>query len=422
MAAGHLALESTPSPRVVIGKDTRESGYMVEAALVAGLTSVGANPILLGPIPTPATSWLTRSMRADLGIMITASHNPFDDNGLKIFDHAGRKICDHTQARLEAMVNDFSNRSINDHASCRSIGRASRVDFAVGRYVEAVKQTVPRGLRLTGLKIVLDCANGATYRCAPEVLWELGASVTVIGDHPDGTNINRECGATHTQKLWASVIETGADIGIAFDGDGDRVIICDERGQEVDGDQILALIAERRHREGQLAKGMVTATVMSNHGLETHLRGQGIKVVRTPVGDRQLAMEMAAQGLVLGGEPSGHVILSDYAHTGDGIIAALQVLSALVEEGKETSRLCHRFTPVPQIHRSVQLTGHDPLKHPEVMARIEEYRTSLGDRGRLLVRKSGTEPLIRIMVENPDCAVGSAIAKGLEEVLQSAVA
>ncbi|MCR9257694.1 MAG: phosphoglucosamine mutase [Alphaproteobacteria bacterium] len=420
MAAGRIAAETSPSPRIVIGKDTRESGYMVEAALVAGLTAVGANPILLGPIPTPATSWLTRSMRADLGIMITASHNPHHDNGLKFFDHLGRKIDDAAQHHFEDMVRQAASpqSAADPSPDSHTLGRASRVDFAIGRYVEAVKQTIPRGLRLNGIKIVLDCANGAGYRCAPEVLWELGADVTVIGNQPNGRNINSACGATATAKLRATVIEEGADIGIALDGDGDRVIVCDEYGQEIDGDQILCLIAERLNQEGRLRNGKVAATVMSNLGLERHLGTQQIGVVRTPVGDRQLAMEMSKQDLALGGEPSGHVILSDYAHTGDGLMAALQVLTAIVENEAETSQLCHRFEPVPQIHRNVRLTGDkDVMAAEKVVTSIADYRKQMGSTGRLVVRKSGTEPLVRIMVESVDRRLGISIADALEELV-----
>ncbi len=422
VAVGMLAGQTTKSPRVVIGKDTRESGYMIEAALVAGLTSVGANPILLGPLPTPGTSWMTRSMRADLGIMITASHNPYWDNGLKMFDANGCKISDQMQSEIEALV--ASGKTEPHEEKDTQIGRASRIDIAHARYMEAVKQTIPRSLRLAGTKIVLDCAHGAAYRSAPDVLWELGAEVITMGDTPNGQNINLGCGATDTAAMRARVISEGADIGIALDGDGDRVIICDENGQVVDGDQILCTIAEEKCCRNSLARNSVAATIMSNIGLDDHLAQLGISVTRTAVGDRQLAQAMYNKGLTLGGEPSGHIILRDYACTGDGLVAALQVLAAREESELDCSRLCHRFDPVPQLHRTIALTqlSDDVLDHETVRATMQRLEASLESRGRMIVRKSGTEPLIRIMVETRDHDTGTELADELTHVIEKEAA
>ena len=397
-AAAMVAAETSASPRVVIGKDTRLSGYMVESALVAGLVAKGANPILLGPLPTPAVSMLTNSLRADLGVMITASHNPYEDNGLKFFHSNGCKIPDETEAKIEQLVSVTSSGG----QSTSRLGQASRLEASHGRYTEAVKQTVPKGLRFDGLRVVIDCANGAGYKVAPEVLWELGADVVTIGASPDGENINRSCGATDTRQLRSAVISEGADIGLALDGDADRIIICDERGQEIDGDQVLSVIAKAWKSQDRLSGSAVAATVMSNLGLERHLNKLGIKLFRTPVGDRHVIKCMRAENLNLGGEQSGHIVLSDYACTGDGLVAGLQVLSELVQSGLKASELCNTFEPLPQMLRNVQFETGSPLDCKAVKAAIVEAEETLANSGRLLIRKSGTEPLIRIMVEGED--------------------
>lgn len=397
-AVGLFARQSAETPRVVIGKDTRESGYMIEAALVAGLTSVGADPILLGPLPTPGTSLMTRSLRADLGIMITASHNPHTDNGLKFFSPTGCKLDDAAQLTLQ----EFHEAKGIDVEVPR-MGQASRIDFAHGRYVEAVKQTVPRGLRLNGLKVVLDCANGAGYRCAPEVLWELGATVTTINANPDGRNINLTCGATDTRALRARVISDGADLGLALDGDADRIIACDENGQTIDGDQILATLAVSMREEGKLRNATVAATRVSNLALDGYLKGNGISVIRSDVGDRALAKEMARHDLALGAESSGHVILSDFACTGDGLVGAVQLLALLKSRGAVASDLLHAFDPYPQSHKSIRI---DPtnfqLGHSEIQNEIASVESQLRADERVIVRQSGTEPLVRVLVEGPN--------------------
>ena len=400
-AAGRFFRRDQQDHRVVIGKDTRLSGYMLENALTAGFTSTGMNVFLLGPVPTPAVGYLTRSMRADVGVMISASHNPGHDNGIKFFGPDGFKLDDAAEAEIERLMDGEINL-----AQPENIGRAKRIDDAAGRYVEYAKTTFPRNLRLDGLRVVVDCANGAAYKVAPTVLWELGAEVIRIGAEPDGTNINLDCGSTHPEQAGAKVRETGAHIGICLDGDADRLILLDETGSVVDGDQLMALIATRWAREGCLANNTLVATVMSNLGLERHLNDQGIALERTAVGDRYVVECMRANGLNLGGEQSGHLVMTDYATTGDGLIAALQVLAALVETKLPTSQLTHLFQPVPQTLQNVRFLGEcDPLLNSNVQEAIARGETALGSLGRLLIRKSGTEPLIRVMGEAEDRAM-----------------
>ncbi len=416
-AAGTVAADASPSPRVVIGKDTRLSGYMVESALTAGLVAVGAEPILLGPLPTPAVSMLTHSLRADLGIMITASHNPYHDNGIKFFRPDGCKLCDDTEARIEAIV---AGREPKREISGGDLGHASRLDGAHGRYLEAVKNTVPSGLKFAGLKVVLDCANGAAYKVAPDILWELGAEVISMGVNPNGININDECGATDTRQLRSKVITEGADIGIALDGDGDRIIVCDNKGQIVDGDQILALIASQWQSQERLTGGGVAATVMSNMGFEKHLTAIGLTCHRTAVGDRHVVKCMQEKGLNLGGEQSGHIVLADYACTGDGMIAGLQVLSALVQSGKSSSDLCQVFEPFPQVMRNVPIGKSSPLQKRPVESAISAAEAELGKAGRILVRKSGTEPLVRVMAEGENIVMIDRIVNDLADQIAAA--
>jgi len=394
MAAGKHFLRGNHRHRVVIGKDTRLSGYMVENALVAGFTSVGMDVVQFGPIPTPAVAMLAHSMRADLGVMISASHNPYYDNGIKLFGPDGFKLSDADEAKIEALLNTEIPL-----AESKDIGRARRVEDARGRYIHAVKSSFPADLRLDGLKIVVDCANGAAYQVAPSALWELGAEVISIGVQPNGLNINDGCGSTAPAALQETVVSAGADIGIALDGDADRVIIVDEKGEIVDGDQIMALIASQWAKEGRLASGGLVATVMSNLGLERFLTGQGIGLVRTKVGDRYVLEEMRAKGYNVGGEQSGHMILTDYATTGDGTIAALQVLAALVRSGKSASELLTQFDKVPQLLKNVRFSGGKPLEHDDVRKVIAQAEAELNGCGRLVIRPSGTEPVIRVMAE-----------------------
>lgn len=397
MAAGRHFLRGSHRHRVVIGKDTRLSGYMIENALVAGFTSVGMDVVQFGPIPTPAVGMLAASMRADLGVMISASHNPFFDNGIKLFGPDGYKLSDEDELKIEALIDTQVPL-----AEPQQIGRARRVEDGRGRYIHAVKSTFPPRLRLDGLRIVVDCANGAAYQTAPAAFWELGADVIAIGTSPNGTNINDGCGSTAPLLLQETVLSSGADLGIALDGDADRVIIVDEQGQVVDGDQIMALIALEWARKGTLKGGGLVATVMSNLGLERLLGGQGIKLERTKVGDRYVLERMRGGGFNVGGEQSGHMILTDYATTGDGTIAALQVLAALVESGKRASELLHRFDPVPQILRNVRFGGGEPLNDADVQRVIAQAEAELGTSGRLVIRPSGTEPVIRVMAEGDD--------------------
>ncbi|RXR26481.1 phosphoglucosamine mutase [Sphingobium fluviale] len=394
MAAGQHFLRGSHRHRVVIGKDTRLSGYMVENALVAGFTSVGMDVVQFGPIPTPAVALLAQSMRADLGVMISASHNPFQDNGIKLFGPDGYKLSDEDETKIEALI-----EAEIALAAPQDIGRARRVEDARGRYIHAVKSSFPADLRLDGLRIVVDCANGAAYQVAPSALWELGAEVIAIGVTPNGMNINDGCGSTSPLLLQETVVSAGADIGIALDGDADRLIIVDEKGQIVDGDQIMALIASRWAEEGRLAGGGLVATVMSNLGLERFLKARGIDLVRAKVGDRYVLEAMRAGGYNVGGEQSGHMILTDYATTGDGTIAALQVLAALVRSGKRASELMHQFDTVPQLLKNVRFSGGKPLDHADVQRVIAQAEAELNGTGRLVIRPSGTEPVIRVMAE-----------------------
>lgn len=398
MAAGRHFLRGHHRHRVVIGKDTRLSGYMIENALVAGFTSVGMDVVQFGPIPTPAVAMLAASMRADLGVMISASHNPYYDNGIKLFGPDGYKLSDEDEARIEALVVGGEVPL----ADAPAIGRARRVEDGRGRYIHAVKSTFPSHLRLDGLKVVVDCANGAAYQTAPATLWELGAELVTLGVDPNGTNINEACGSTSPQLLQETVIASGADIGIALDGDADRLILVDETGTIIDGDQIMALIGSDWARRGVLRGGAVVATVMSNLGLERMLEGQGIGLLRTKVGDRYVLEAMRRGGHNVGGEQSGHMILSDYATTGDGTIAALQVLAALVESGKPASEVLRQFEPVPQLLKNVRFSGGKPLEAQSVQAVIADAEKELSGVGRLVIRPSGTEPVIRVMAEGDD--------------------
>ena len=404
-AAGKRFLRGAHRHRVVIGKDTRLSGYMIENALVAGFTSVGMDVVLLGPMPTPGVAMLTRELRADVGVMISASHNPYEDNGIKLFGPDGFKLSDADELAIEAMLGEEQ-----ELAPSNLIGRARRIDDARGRYIHAVKSALPDDVRLDGLKIVVDCANGAAYQVAPSAMWELGAEVVAIGVQPNGTNINDKCGSTHLDLVKESVVASGADIGIALDGDADRLIVVDEHGKTVDGDQIMALIGTQLAARGALRGGGVVATVMSNLGLERYLHGQGLTLERTQVGDRYVLERMKAGGFNLGGEQSGHVILLDHATTGDGTIAALQVLAALVKSGKRASQLLHLFDPVPQLLKNVRFAGGQsfktkaPLDNAAVQQVIAAAEAQLAGKGRLVIRPSGTEPVIRVMAEGDDAA------------------
>jgi phosphoglucosamine mutase len=384
---------------VVIGKDTRLSGYMIEPALVAGFASVGMDVRLFGPLPTPAVAMMTRSMRADLGVMISASHNSFADNGIKLFGPDGYKLSDAHELQIEALMDDDLQEGL---AEPRGLGRVKRIDDAQARYVEIIKATFPRNLNLSGMRVVIDCANGAAYKVAPTALYELGAEVIEVGVSPDGTNINEECGSTHPGAMANAVREYRADIGIALDGDADRLVICDERGQVVDGDQIMAIIAGAWADQDRLAGGGVVATVMSNLGLERFMAARGLTLERTPVGDRSVMARMRDGGFNLGGEQSGHVILSDFSTTGDGMIAALQVLAVLVAAQKPMSSLARQFEPVPQILKNVRFSSGKPLENAKVQQAIADGASSLKGSGRVLVRASGTEPLIRVMAEGDD--------------------
>src|ERR1700751_3628935 len=385
--------------RVVMGKDTRLSGYMIENALVAGFTSVGMDVLLLGPMPTPAVAMLTRSMRADLGVMISASHNPYDDNGIKLFGPDGYKLSDEVEQQIETLMDADKTKRL---AKSAELGRAKRIDGVHDRYIEFAKRTMPRNLSLDGLRVVIDCANGAAYRVAPDALWELGADVVPIGVEPDGFNINRECGSTAPEALCRKVREMRADIGIALDGDADRVILVDEGGHLVCGDQLLAVIAQSWKEDGRLSRPGIVATVMSNLGLERFLQGIGLELVRTPVGDRYVLEQILKQGYNLGGEPSGHIILSDYATTGDGFVAALQVLAVVQKLRRPVSEVCRRFDPLPQILKNVRYRSGKPLDDDEVKSAIDAGEKRLNGHGRLLVRSSGTEPVIRGMGAGDD--------------------
>ena len=416
MAAGTHFLRGDHRHRVVIGKDMRLSGYMMESAMVAGFTSVGMDVVLLGPMPTPAVAMLTRSMRADLGVMISASHNPFADNGIKLFGPDGYKLSDEVEAAIEKRM-----ESAPALARSENIGRARRIEDARGRYVQFAKDTFPEHLRLDGLKVVIDCANGAAYHVAPDALWELGAEVIPLGVTPNGLNINDECGSTHPQLMQQAVVATGADIGLALDGDADRLIVCDENGELVDGDQLMALISLGLHKRGELKGEAVVATVMSNLGLERKLGEAGLNLLRTKVGDRYVLEEMRAKGCNVGGEQSGHIILSDHATTGDGLVAGLQVLAALVEAGAPASTLLRQFEPLPQLLKNVRFSsGAEPLQSDSVRRRIAAAEAELEGRGRLVIRKSGTEPLIRVMAEGDDAAMIDRVVNDICEAVRTA--
>jgi phosphoglucosamine mutase len=400
MAAGQVFKQDGYRNRAVIGKDTRLSGYMIEQALTAGFLSVGVDVLLLGPIPTPAVGFLTRSMRADMGVMISASHNPYEDNGIKLFGPDGFKLSDAVESQIEALVASPQGMHL---AASRAIGRARRLDDVDGRYIEAVKASVARGLDLSGLKIVVDCANGAAYKVAPTVLWELGAEVIPVAVAPDGFNINGDCGSTHPALLQEHVVAHHADVGIALDGDADRVVLVCEHGRLVDGDQLMATIADHWKRDGRLAGGGVVATVMSNLGLERYLGTRKMSLVRTQVGDRYVLERMRADGFNLGGEQSGHIIMTDHATTGDGLMAALQALSAMLKIGKPASETFRAFEPVPQLLKNVRVgDANAAMAAAPVMKAIAAAEARLGKSGRILVRKSGTEPLIRVMAEGDD--------------------
>ena len=408
-AAGRRFLRGSDQGRAVIGKDTRLSGYMIESALQAGFTSAGMNVFLLGPVPTPAVGMLTRSLRADVGVMVSASHNPYGDNGVKLFGPDGYKLSDETEAEIEALMEARPEVAPPD-----SIGRAKRIEGGVDRYVEFAKATFPKGLSLDGLRIVVDCAHGAAYRAAPTVLWELGADIVPIGVAPDGFNINDGVGSTDTEACRRKVVETRADLGIALDGDADRVHLIDETGRLVDGDQIMALIARRWAGSGRLTGGALVATVMSNLGLERHLADHGVGLERTRVGDRYVVERMRGGGFNVGGEQSGHVILSDFTTTGDGLICALQVLAAIVESGRPASETLRLFEPVPQLLRNVRFApGARPLEAEPVKAAIAEAEARLATEGRLVIRPSGTEPVIRVMAEGEDRAVVETAVEGV---------
>ncbi|WP_417742660.1 phosphoglucosamine mutase [Salipiger sp.] len=403
--------------RVVIGKDTRLSGYMFENALTAGLTSTGMNVLLLGPVPTPAVGLLTPSMRADLGIMISASHNPADDNGIKFFGPDGFKLSDEAEAEIEALV-----EAGVAPAQAGNIGRAKRIDDGRFRYQERLKGTLPHGMRLDGMKVVVDCANGAAYKTAPEVLWELGADVIPLGTSPNGLNINDNCGSTKPQAAAEAVVAHGADVGICLDGDADRILLIDETGTIADGDQIMALMAARWAEEDRLVDGTLVATVMSNLGLERFLTGRGLRLERTKVGDRYVVEAMRAKGWNLGGEQSGHIVMTDYATTGDGLMAGMQFLAEMVRTGQPASQLARRFEPVPQLLQNVRFAaGQTPLEAASVQGAIAEAEATLSGKGRLLIRKSGTEPLIRVMAECEDEALLSRVVEGIVAEVKAAV-
>lgn len=411
-AAGLIFQKGEGRHRVVIGKDTRLSGYMIENALVAGFTSVGMDPLLLGPMPTPAVAMLTRSMRADVGVMISASHNSYEDNGIKLFGPDGHKLSDEIEAKIEKLLDsDLSTKLAAPH----NLGRAKRIDDVRARYIEFAKRTLPRNMSFDGIRVVLDCANGAAYRVAPEALWELGAEVISIGVEPDGFNINRDVGSTSPEALRNKVREMRADVGVALDGDADRVIMCDENGRLIDGDQLMAVVAESWRDQGLLSKPGLVATIMSNLGLERHLCSLGLTLERTAVGDRYVIERMRELGYNVGGEQSGHVILSDFSTTGDGLVTAMQVLAVVKKRDKRVSEVCHCFEPLPQILRNVRAPRRQ-LEEEIVVTAIDRARNKLGGSGRLIIRPSGTEPVIRVMGEGDDADL---VAKLVNEVCEA---
>nr|WP_209592632.1 phosphoglucosamine mutase [Jiella mangrovi]MBP0614210.1 phosphoglucosamine mutase [Jiella mangrovi] len=419
MAAGIVFRRGNHRHRVVIGKDTRRSSYMIENAMVAGFTAAGVDVFLLGPMPTPAVAMLTRSLRADIGVMISASHNPFEDNGMKLFGPDGYKLSDEIEAEIAGLIDeDLSTRM----PMGADIGRAKRVDGDIYRYIEFAKRTLPRDLSLEGMRVAIDCANGAGYRVAPEVLWELGAEIVKIGVEPDGVNINRDCGSTAPATLISKVREVRADIGIALDGDADRVLIVDEKGDIVDGDQLMAVIAESWADDGRLSAGGIVATIMSNLGLERFLEARKLQLARTKVGDRYVVEHMRQHGYNVGGEQSGHIILSDFATTGDGLVSALQILAVVRRKGRPVSEVCRRFEPVPQILKNVRYREGEPLQRDAVQNAIAAGRDRLGNGGRLVIRPSGTEPLIRVMAEGDDAVLVNAVVDDIVGALSTAAA
>jgi len=418
-AAGLVFRRGEHRHRVLIGKDTRLSGYMIETALVAGFTSVGMDVFQTGPMPTPAIAMLTRSMRCDLGVMISASHNPFDDNGIKLFGPDGYKLSDEIEDKIEALIGSDLTKNL---AKSADLGRAKRIDGVHDRYIEFAKRTLPRTMSLEGMRIVVDCANGAAYQVVPEALWELGAEVISVGVEPDGFNINRDCGSTAPEELCRKVREMRADIGIALDGDADRVLVVDERGHIVDGDQLLAVIAESFKEDGRLAKPGVVGTVMSNLGLERYLGGLGLKLERTPVGDRYVLEHMREHGFNVGGEQSGHIILSEFTTTGDGFVAALQVLAVVKKQDQPVSKVCHRFDALPQVLKNVRYKSGKPLENAKVRTAIKQAQARLNGQGRLVVRPSGTEPVIRVMVEGDDKHLVEEVVDGIVQALTQAAA
>ena len=419
MAAGAQFTRGQHRHRVVIGKDTRLSGYMLEPALATGFTAVGMDVVMLGPLPAPAVGMLTRSLRADLGVMISASHNPYADNGIKLFGPDGYKLSDEVERQIEARMDEGLEQHL---ASADSLGRAQRMDDGLGRYIEFVKSAFPRHLRLDGLKIVVDCANGAAYRVAPTVLYELGAEVVPLAVSPDGFNINLECGATAPKRMQEAVLQHGAHVGLALDGDADRLIVADQSGQVVDGDQLMALIANSWHGLGRLRGGGIVGTVMSNLGLERFLTSQGLALHRTPVGDRYVVEKMRQDGFNLGGEQSGHIVMSDYSTTGDGLVAALQMLAVLVESERPASEVTQVFEPLPQIMRNVRVSDAAALLElAGVQAAIAEGEAALSERGRLLIRKSGTEPVIRVMAEGEDEGLVGRVVEDIAQTIARAM-
>ena len=416
MAVGMSFQRGNHRHRVVLGKDTRLSGYMIENAMVAGFCAAGMDVFLLGPVPTPGVAMLVRSLRADIGVMISASHNPYYDNGIKLFGPDGYKLSDEIERRIEQLLDRDVDIALAD---ADALGRAKRIDGVHDRYIEFAKRTLPRSMSLSGLRIVVDCANGAGYKVAPAALWELGAEVIAINDEPNGLNINEDCGSTHPLGLAKKVHEVRADVGIALDGDGDRVTIVDETGAVVDGDQVMALIAESWHKNGRLAGGGLVATIMSNLGLERHMAGLGLTLARTKVGDRYVVEHMRAGGFNIGGEQSGHIVLSDFTTTGDGLVSALQVLACIKRADRPASEVCRRFEPVPQILKNVRFSGGAPLEDETVKEAIEDGRSRLGKNGRIVIRPSGTEPLIRVMAEADDRALVEEVVDGIVGVISS---
>lgn len=417
MAAGLMFTRGEHRHRVVIGKDTRLSGYMIESALVAGFTSVGMDVFLLGPVPTPAVAMLARSLRADMGVMISASHNPYQDNGIKLFGPSGQKLSDEMEQGIEKLLHaDLSKKG----AKPARLGRAKRIEGVHGRYMEFAKRTFPRHMRLDGMRIAIDCANGAAYKVAPEALWELGAEIVPIGISPNGFNINEECGSTSTELLQEKVHEVRADIGIALDGDADRVIIIDENGKVVDGDQLLAVIAQSWAENDRLMAGGIVATIMSNLGLQRYLNGINLELIRTDVGDRNVVQHMRDHGYNVGGEQSGHIILSDFSATGDGLVAALQLLAVVCEKGKPVSEVCHKFDPLPQVLENVRLNGGKPLEDSHVKDAIESAEGALGESGRIVIRASGTEPVIRVMAEGDDVGLVNKVVSDIVSAVEGA--